>query len=264
VAPPHDAPAPGADPCGATSTATDQTDPRGAGHEGAGPTGPGATPRAGLGILGGSFNPPHRGHIALARHARAELGLERVLLMPARISPGKAAAQEPNSARPEHRLEMCRLAVAGVEGVGASALEIERDGPSYTVDTLRRLHADQPDIEITFILGADVARTLPAWRESSALPALARFAVALRAAEPPPAEPPLGGRGVQPTPGEPGPAFSISLLSMPAIDISSSLVRDRVRRGLPVEELVGPAVAAYIAEHGLYREADPREERGRA
>jgi nicotinate-nucleotide adenylyltransferase len=195
-----------------------------------------------LGILGGSFNPPHRGHIALASHARAELGLEYVLLMPARISPGKAAAEEPNPAQPQHRLEMCRLAVAGVEGVGASALEIERDGPSYTVDTLRRLHADHPDIEITFILGADVARTLPTWRESGALPALARFAVALRdEAEPPPTDPPM------------------AVLSMPAIDVSSSLVRDRVRRGLPVEELVGPAVAAYIAEHGLYREADPRD-----
>ncbi len=73
--------------------------------------------RGGLGILGGSFNPPHRGHVELARHALRELGLSRVLLMPARVSPGKPLEQEPNPAAPEHRLEMCRLAAAGVEGV---------------------------------------------------------------------------------------------------------------------------------------------------
>ncbi len=105
-----------------------------------------AIPRGGLGILGGSFNPPHRGHVELARHALRELGLERVLLMPARVSPGKPVEGGPNPAHPEHRLEMCRLAAAGVEGVEACALEIERDGPSYTVDTLRALHDEHPDI----------------------------------------------------------------------------------------------------------------------
>ena len=121
-----------------------------------------------LGILGGSFNPPHRGHVELARHALRELGLERVLLMPARISPGKPVEEEPNPAHPEHRLEMCRLAAVGVEGVEACALEIEREGPSYTVDTLRALHDEHPDTELTFILGADVASTLPTWHEAAA------------------------------------------------------------------------------------------------
>ncbi len=185
-----------------------------------------------LGILGGTFNPPHLGHLALARHARAELELDRVLLMPARRSPGKPAEDDPG---PVRRLEMCRLAVAGVEGVEVCALEIERDGPSYTVDTLRALHAAHPDIEITFILGADAARTLSAWQESDKLPALADFAVALR----PGAAEPSG--------------FPIMFLSMPVDDVSSSLVRERVGRRLPVGELVGPAVAAYIAEHHLYR-----------
>jgi nicotinate-nucleotide adenylyltransferase len=205
----------------------------------AAPAGAGEPSRGGLGILGGSFNPPHRGHVALARHALRELGLERVLLMPARISPGKPAEEDPNPAHPEHRLEMCRLAAAGVEGVEACALEIEREGPSYTVDTLRALHDEHPDTELTFILGADVASTLPTWHEASQLPALARFAVALRA----------GGRPlVEPTDVD----FPIVRLHMPMIDASSSLVRDRVRRGLPVEELVGRPVASYIAEHGLY------------
>jgi nicotinate-nucleotide adenylyltransferase len=189
-----------------------------------------------LGILGGTFNPPHLGHLALARSARAELGLERVLLMPAHRSPGKPVVEDPG---PEHRLEMCRLAATGVAGVDACALELEREGPSYAVDTLRALHAIHPDIEITFILGADVARTLHAWHESHELPALARFAVALRP-------------GTQT--GELDRSFSITSLRMPVIDVSSSLVRDRVRRGLPIEEQVGGAVAAYIAAHDLYRD----------
>ncbi len=200
-----------------------------------------AAPGAGgLGVLGGSFNPPHRGHVALARHALRELGLQRVLLMPARISPGKPLEGDPSSAHPEHRLEMCRLAAADAEGVEACALEIEREGPSYTVDTLRALHDEHPDTELTFILGADVASTLPTWHEAAALPALARFAVALRA----------GGRPIiEPT----HVGFPIVRLHMPMIDASSSLVRERVRRGLPIEELVGRPVASYIAEHGLYQ-----------
>ncbi len=192
-----------------------------------------------LGVLGGSFNPPHQGHIELARHALRELDLERVLLMPARVSPGKPVEDEPKPAHPQRRLEMCRLAAAAVEGVRACALEIEREGPSYTVDTLRALHAAYPDTALTFILGADVASTLPAWQQAAQLPALARFAVALRP-------------DVEHQPDPVG--FPLVHLHMPMIDASSSLVRERVRRGLPVEELVGPAVAAYIAEHGLYKD----------
>ncbi len=240
MAPPHDAPVLGAD----------------------------AHP-AGLGILGGTFNPPHRGHIALARHAREELLLERVLLMPARLSPGKPVEEDPG---PGSRLEMCRLALADVAGVGVCAREIEREGPSYTVDTLRALHASHPGTSLTLILGADVARTLPAWREAGELLALAGLAVALRAG---------AGReevseALAPLLREAGKAESgraesdqaesdrakvarrprarhLSFLSMPPIDVSSSIVRERVRCGLPVEELVGSAVASHIAEHGLYR-----------
>jgi nicotinate-nucleotide adenylyltransferase len=199
-----------------------------------------------VGVLGGSFNPPHRGHIELARHARAELALDRVLLVPARISPGKPVEDDPG---PERRLDMCRLAAARVEGVEVCALEIEREGPSYTVDTLRNLHAAHPHTALTFILGADVASTLPAWREASELPALARFAVALRPdieRHPDPAGLPVAHHH------DPA-GFPIVHLQMPMIGASSSLVRERVRRGLPVEDLVGPAVAGYIAEHGLYK-----------
>jgi nicotinate-nucleotide adenylyltransferase len=193
-----------------------------------------------IGILGGTFNPPHRGHLALASHAQAELGLERVLLMPAHSAPHKGEEGDPG---PERRLEMCRLAVDGEAGLEACALEIERGGPSYTVDTLRAIKQSDPEAELTFIVGADMARTLPAWREPRALVELARLAVAeredagrgdvLRALDP------LGAR--------------VTFLAMGMLDVSSSRVRERVRKGDPIEDLVAPAVAEYIAAHGLYR-----------
>lgn len=194
-----------------------------------------------LGVLGGSFNPPHLGHLALARHALEELGLDGVVLMPARRSPYKGAAEDPG---PEHRLRMCRLAVAGQPRLSASALELQRPGPSYTVDTLRVLHAEHPETELTFLVGADVVRTLPEWREPRQLLELAELAVALRDA---------GGEHDVRCALVDLPRARVRFLAMPPLRVSSSLVRERVRAGEPIDALVGPAVAAYIAEHGLYR-----------
>ncbi|HEY5342699.1 MAG TPA: nicotinate-nucleotide adenylyltransferase [Solirubrobacteraceae bacterium] len=197
-----------------------------------------------IGILGGTFNPPHRGHLALARHALGELGLERVLLMPAHNAPHKGEEGDPG---PERRLEMCRLAVGGEEqeGLEACGLEVERGGPSYTVDTLRAIKQSDPEAELTFILGADMARTLPAWREPRALVELSRLAVAEREdtsrAEVLGALAPLSAR--------------VRFLAMPTLDVSSSMVRERVRHGEPIAGLVAPEVAEYIAEHRLYRTA---------
>jgi nicotinate-nucleotide adenylyltransferase len=195
-----------------------------------------------IGILGGTFNPPHRGHVALARHARVELGLELVLLMPAYSAPHKGDEEDPGPAR---RLEMCRLAVGSEqaeEGLEACGLEIERGGPSYTVDTLRAIRQSNPEAELTFIVGADMARTLPAWREPRTLVELARLAVAEREdagrAEVLRALDPLGA--------------TVTFLGMGMLDVSSSRVRERVRNGEPIEDLVAPQVAMYIAEHGLY------------
>jgi nicotinate-nucleotide adenylyltransferase len=202
---------------------------------GEGPAPGNGGPRVRIGILGGTFNPPHAGHIALARAAKEEFRLDRVLLMPAGKSPGKAAEEEPNPAHPEHRLAMCRLAAEGVAGVEVSAKETERGGESYTVDTLRAVHAEHGNIEITFILGADVAETLPSWHESHALPALARFAVASR---------PGAGNGTE--------DFPVDSMKTAVTEVSSSEVRERIRKGDPVDGLVGGAVAAYIAQHGLY------------
>jgi nicotinate-nucleotide adenylyltransferase len=201
-----------------------------------------------IGILGGTFNPPHLGHLALARCALRELDLERVVLMPAHGAPHKPSADDPG---PEHRLEMCRLAVEGVEGLASCALEIERAGPSYTVDTLRVIHASHPEARLTFIVGADMARTLPSWREPQELLELSDLAVAER--EGAGREDVLGALAALNGGGASGGPAGVSFLAMEAVPVSSSLVRERVAGGEPVEDLVGGAVAGYIAEHGLYR-----------
>jgi nicotinate-nucleotide adenylyltransferase len=144
---------------------------------------------------------------------------------------------------------MCRLAIEGLAGLSVSDLEVRRGGPSYTVDTLRSMKLTTPDARLTFIVGADTARTLPSWHEPRELLGLAGLAVAarqgtsqdevLRA---------LDSLGVQSQP---------TFLEMPNVAVSSSLVRERVVHGQSVEDLVGAAVASYIAEQGLYRATSP-------
>jgi nicotinate-nucleotide adenylyltransferase len=173
---------------------------------------------------------------------------------------------------------MCRLLAAGAEGLSVCALEIERGGLSYTVDTLESLHASHPDAELTLIVGADTASTIGSWREPARLLELAHLAVAARVPRVG-AHPRWGRRqagaprtrvlealdGLLPTDaatdrtaGEPrGSATAVSFLEMPTIEVSSSLVRQRVADGESIDELVGPAVAGYIAEHGLYASAVP-------
>jgi len=170
--------------------------------------------------------------------------------MPLHTPPHKPAAEDPG---PMHRLAMCRLAVEGESGLEASALEIERGGPSYTADTLREIHASEPEAELTFIVGADTAMTLPRWRRPQDVLAMARLAVAgrpgtdgaevLDALASVPAPSGAAGPHVEP---------EVVFLSMAPVDVSSSQVRERVARGEPVAELVGEPVARYIAEHGLY------------
>jgi nicotinate-nucleotide adenylyltransferase len=193
-----------------------------------------------IGILGGTFNPPHRGHLALARHAQSELGLDRVLLMPANSAPHKGEQEDPG---PQRRLAMCRLAVGAEAGLKACALEIELGGPSYTVDTLRAIHADHKEAKLTFIVGADMARTLPSWREPQALVELADLAVAERED---------AGRG-DVLRALASLRAEVTFLKMPLLEISSSMVRERVNDGELIAGLVEPAVAEYIAEHGLYK-----------
>jgi nicotinate-nucleotide adenylyltransferase len=211
-----------------------------------------------VGILGGTFNPPHRGHVAVASCALAQLRLDRVVLMPSHTPPHKYAQEDPG---PTQRLRMCELAVAAHAGLSACALEVQRGGASYTVDTLLSLHDLHPNIQPTLILGSDVASTLPTWRSPQRLLALARLAVAERAgdsraevlaavaslhAAPAPASDPAG------LPASPV-APEVVFLEMPRVDVSSSMVRQRAAQGGDLDGLVGSAVAAYIAQQRLYR-----------
>jgi nicotinate-nucleotide adenylyltransferase len=204
-----------------------------------------------IGILGGTFNPPHLGHLALARDARDELGLDCVWLMPVHTPPhkpvGAALTGNGRLPDPQQRLRMVELLVAGEPRVAACELEIKRRGASYTADTLRDVHASKPDAELTFIVGADSASTLPSWREPVDVLNRAGLAVAARpGSDREQVTAALAGIGAA--------SERVRFLHMRPLDVSSSRARELAARGEPIEQLVGPAVARYIAEQGLYRE----------
>ena len=193
-----------------------------------------------VGLLGGTFNPPHLAHLVCAQEALFQLGLDRVLLVPVRVAPHKVIEGEPGM---EHRAAMCEAAVGGDERLSVSRADIEREGPSYTVDLLRSLGGED---ELTFIVGGDMAYSLPAWRDPEAVLALARLAVAERE----------GARRTDITErlaGLAGAAERVCFFDMPRLDISSSLIRRRVAAGRPVRYLVPDAVVAYIERERLYR-----------
>ncbi len=193
-----------------------------------------------VGLLGGTFNPPHLGHLVCAQEALLQVGLERVLLVPLGVAPHKVVEADPGVA---HRVAMCEAAVAGDERLGISRADAERDGPSYTVDLLRALGGEH---ELTFIVGGDMAYSLPTWRDPEGVLALARIAVAER-------------EGVRRADiserlaGLAGAADRVSFFDMPRLDISSSLIRGRAAAGQPLRYLVPDAVAAYIQREQLYR-----------
>jgi nicotinate-nucleotide adenylyltransferase len=162
--------------------------------------------------------------------------------MPAGTPPHKTAGEDPG---PEHRLAMCEALVRAADRLSASPLEMERAGPSYTVDTLRSIRASHPEAELTFIVGADTAANLATWREPREIIAVARLAIASREG--------AGRREVLATLHELGGAqHQTEFLNMPRVAVSSSLIRDRVAAGEPVQVLTGPGVARYIGEHRLY------------
>ncbi|HKH19294.1 MAG TPA: nicotinate-nucleotide adenylyltransferase [Solirubrobacteraceae bacterium] len=195
-----------------------------------------------VGLLGGTFNPPHLAHLVCAQEALVQLELDRVLLVPVAVAPHKAIEADPGV---EHRVAMCEAAVAGDDRLGVSRADADRDGPSYTVDLLRALGGDD---ELTFIVGGDMAFSLPAWRDPEGVLALARIGVAER-------------EGVRRADiserlaGLAGAAERVRFFDMPRLDISSSLIRRRAGAGRPVRYLVPDAVAAYIERERLYRQA---------
>lgn len=195
-----------------------------------------------IGILGGTFNPPHVGHLAIAQEAHAQLGLDKVVLMPVFSPPHKALDDDPG---PDARYELCHLAVAKDDRFAVSRLELDRGGPSYTVDTLRTIHAGSPGDDLTFIVGGDVAQGLPSWREPEAILELATVAVAEREGI---RRQDIAER-VSALPG----AGRLVFFDFPRMDVSSSSIRRRVREGRPIRYLVPDDVARVIGARGYYR-----------
>ena len=195
-----------------------------------------------VGILGGTFNPPHIGHLVMALEAREQLGLERVVLMPVAVPPHKEADGDPGA---DVRLALAQLAAEGEEALLVSTAEIDRGGASFTVDTLRELHERYPEQELTFIVGADMAHSLPAWREPERILELARLGVAEREGS---ARDDIAERLAPLHDGS-----RVTFFDMPRIDVSSSDIRRRVAEGRSVRHLVPDAVAQAIGDGDLYR-----------
>ncbi|HEX8939605.1 MAG TPA: nicotinate-nucleotide adenylyltransferase [Candidatus Limnocylindrales bacterium] len=199
-----------------------------------------------IGLLGGTFDPVHLGHLALAEEAREALGLERVLFVPAGLPPHKP--DQPISA-PAHRLAMVELAVADNPAFGVSTVEIERSGPSYTVDTVERvadsLRESGATPDLTFILSAEAFGQLLSWRQPHRLLSLCRMAVSPREGYRMPTLAWLEEHF-------PGQEDRVVFLDGPHLGHSASDIRRRVAQGRSIRYHVPPAVAAYIADHHLY------------
>jgi nicotinate-nucleotide adenylyltransferase len=195
-----------------------------------------------IGLLGGTFNPPHVGHLVCAQEAHTQLGLDRVVFMPVHQPPHKEVESNPGV---EHRVSLCRLAVADDPRFVVSRLEVDKPGRSFTVDTLRGLHESSPEDELTFIMGGDMAYSLPTWHEPEAVLSLAALGVAEREG--------VGRADITDHLSGLAGAERIRFFDMPRIDISSSQIRRRVAAGQPLRYLVPDAVAEYIVSEGLYR-----------
>lgn len=210
------------------------------------PVVPGPPRRQRLGIMGGTFDPPHVAHLALADAAREALALDRVLFIPTG-APWLKADRPVSGA--QHRLAMVRLAVDALDWAEVSAMEIERNGPTYTLDTVGELVTKRPG-DWWLIIGEDALHDLPRWHEPQRLVMRIRLAVARRDGE----------RAGQPLitdalrAGLPGIEDRVDVVPMPRMDVSATNIRSRIASGLSTEGLLPPAVRAYIDAHGLYRE----------
>lgn len=193
-----------------------------------------------IGVFGGTFNPPHNAHMMLAEAAVENLALDHVLLVPAKAPPHKPVPDDPGAAM---RFELTELAAAGDERLVVSDIELSRDGPSYTVDTLRALHESEPEAELLLIIGGDMAIDFPRWHEPAEIARLATLAVVERGSFDRSA---IAGALMRFADAR------VKLFSMPRCDISSTEVRARLARGLPVRHWVPRPVADEIEQLGIY------------
>jgi nicotinate-nucleotide adenylyltransferase len=189
-----------------------------------------------VGLYGGSFDPPHCGHLILAADARANLELDRVLFIPAAVNPHKQA--ENGHASPEHRLAMLRAAAGSEPGFAVETVELERGGLSYTADTLEELAPKFPGAELFLIIGEDAARALDTWRRPDRIREMVKLAV-LRRRDPAESHLTLPEGTVE--------------ASSRLMNVSSSEIRERVRTGKSIHGFVPEAVENYIRSNGLYR-----------
>lgn len=200
-----------------------------------------------IGLLGGTFDPVHLGHLVLADQCREQAALDEVWFVPARLPPHKG---DKSISAPRHRLEMLKIAVSGTPPFSICEIELQRDGPSYTVDTLTQLQALHPDQEFQLIIGADMLADFPNWREPGRIAEMCRLIAVNR------------GRDLSTVAAAAGQLTQdlnarIQIVEMPAIDISASDIRERVSRGKSIRFLTPRGVEMYIAAQDLYLETRP-------
>jgi nicotinate-nucleotide adenylyltransferase len=194
-----------------------------------------------VGILGGAFHPPHLGHLVCAQESLVELELDKVVFIPVGQAPHRELEGDPGA---EERFEMVELATADDERFEVSRAELEREGPSYTSDTLRALRERSPDDELFLILGGDQAAALASWHEPEEVLSLATVAVAARLS--------WSRQAIGIRLGRLAGMRAIRYLDMPIIQVSSSAIRRRAAAGQPIRYLVPDKVAAYIEANRLY------------
>ena len=197
-----------------------------------------------IGVLGGTFDPIHAGHLVIAEDVRRKLGLEEVLFVPAG-QPWLKAERDVTGAA--HRLEMVMLSTASYPHFNVSTIELERPGPTYTVDTIAELKSGvAAGTEPCFILGLDALAELPQWKDPERLVNMCRLVGVRR-----PGYEKLDLRSLEA--GVPGASERVMLVDTPLIDVSATDIRSRVSQGLSIRDLVPRVVEDYIAQHGLYR-----------
>lgn len=221
-----------------------------------------------VGVLGGTFDPVHVGHLLLAEQARDQLQLDHLLWIPAAIAPHP---QLKRSTSMDHRLEMVRLATAGNPHFSVDDRELRRGGSSYTVETLGELHRAFPEVQWILLMGADSLDGFPKWRDPNRICQLAKVVVVVRGGMPPPdmgilerylpKSPGTNQGNVGSTDHSPDvldspDSLDEHVLSMPECEISSSDIRNRVASGRSIRYMVPAAVEAYIQSHGLYRSGE--------
>jgi len=199
-----------------------------------------------IGVLGGTFNPVHNGHLGLAEFCRKKLGFDHVLFVTAKDPPHKKVA---GNVPPEDRHRMVQLAVAPYPFLRASDLELRRKGPSYTVKTLRQLKELWPGAELFFLIGADTAPELRSWYRLPEILDLAQIVTVSR----PGYEPSYRQEDLPELTPEKIARLNQYILPMPPFPESSTQIREKVARGEPIAGLVPPQVAEFIARRGLYR-----------